>query len=213
MIRIMIVDDHEVVRLGLSTLLGKRPNLEVVAQASGAAESVEKARVHNPDVVIMDVRMPDGSGIEACREILAERPDARVIMLTSYADDEAVMAAVMAGASGYILKQIGSGDLIKAIETVAAGGNLLDPQITRKVLDQVKQMAQQQGVEASLTDQERNVLSLIGEGKTNREIAGVLYLSEKTVRNYVSNILQKLGFSNRAQAAAYAARRKVLGAN
>ena len=210
-IRIMVVDDHEVVRLGLVTLLGRQPGYQVVGEAAGAAEAVEKAKALLPDVVVMDVRMPDGSGIEACRLIRAERPQTRVIMLTSYADDEAVITAVMAGASGYVLKQVGSGDLLRAIETVRTGGTLLDPAVTLRVLERMR--AQAQGSTEPLTDQERNILGLIGEGMTNRDIAQRLFLSEGTVRNYVSSILAKLGLSNRAQAAAYAARRKLMGFN
>lgn len=208
-LRILIVDDHEVVRLELSSLLGRQPGYTVVGEAAGAAEAVTKARELQPDIVVMDVRMPDGSGIEACRQIRDELPETRVIMLTSYADDEAVITAVMAGASGYVLKQIGSSDLLRAIETVRSGGTLLDPSVTLRVLEKMRNAAH--STPEPLTEQERNILHLIGEGKTNREIAQVLYLSEKTVRNYVSNLLSKLGFSNRSQAAAYAARRKLLG--
>jgi DNA-binding NarL/FixJ family response regulator len=208
-VRILVVDDHEVVRLGLVTLLGRQPGYAVVGEAAGAVEAVEKARVYKPDIVVMDVRMPDGSGIEACRQIRAELPGIRVIMLTSYADDEAVITAVMAGASGYVLKQVGSGDLLRAIETVRTGGTLLDPQLTLKVLDRMR--AEANRAPEPLTEQERNILTLIGEGKTNKDIAHQLYLSEGTVRNYVSSILAKLGFTNRSQAAAYAARRKLMG--
>ncbi|HWI61144.1 MAG TPA: response regulator transcription factor [Symbiobacteriaceae bacterium] len=208
-VRIMVVDDHEVVRLGLVTLLGRQSGYQVVAEAAGAGEAVEKARVHKPDIIVMDVRMPDGSGIEACRQIRADLPATKVIMLTSYADDEAVITAVMAGASGYVLKQVGSGDLLRAIETVRAGGTLLDPQLTLKVLERMR--AEASRAPEPLTEQERNILTLIGEGKTNKDIAHQLYLSEGTVRNYVSSVLAKLGFSNRSQAAAYAARRKLMG--
>ncbi|HYF76500.1 MAG TPA: response regulator transcription factor [Symbiobacteriaceae bacterium] len=208
-IRMMVVDDHEVVRLGLVTLLGRQAGYEVVGEASGAVEAVEKARVHKPDIIVMDVRMPDGSGIEACRQIRADLPATKVIMLTSYADDEAVITAVMAGASGYVLKQVGSGDLLRAIETVRTGGTLLDPQLTLKVLERMR--AEAARAPEPLTEQERNILTLIGEGKTNKDIAHQLYLSEGTVRNYVSSVLGKLGFTNRTQAAAYAARRKLMG--
>jgi DNA-binding NarL/FixJ family response regulator len=208
-VRIMVVDDHEVVRLGLVSLLSRQPGYAVAGEAGGAREAVEKARALAPDIIIMDVRMPDGSGIEACRQIRAELPGTRVIMLTSYADDEAVITAVMAGASGYVLKQVGSGDLLRSIETVRAGGTLLDPALTMRVLERMRTAAQR-GPEP-LTEQERNILGLIGEGRTNREIAQALFLSEGTVRNYVSSILVKLGFTNRAQAAAYAAKQKLLG--
>jgi two-component system, NarL family, response regulator DevR len=208
-VRIMVVDDHEVVRLGLVSLLSRQSGYAVVGEAGGAVEAVERARALKPDIVIMDVRMPDGSGIEACRQIREELPGIRVIMLTSYADDEAVVTAVMAGASGYVLKQVGSGDLLRSIETVRAGGTMLDPIVTMKVLERMRTAAQR-GPEP-LTEQERNILGLIGQGKTNREIAQALFLSEGTVRNYVSGILLKLGFTNRAQAAAHAARQKLLG--
>jgi DNA-binding NarL/FixJ family response regulator len=208
-VRIMVVDDHEVVRLGLVSLLSRQPGYAVAGEAGGAREAVEKARALAPDIIIMDVRMPDGSGIEACRQIRAELPGTRVIMLTSYADDEAVITAVMAGASGYVLKQVGSGDLLRSIETVRAGGTLLDPALTMRVLERMRTAAQR-GPEP-LTEQERSILGLIGEGRTNREIAQALFLSEGTVRNYVSSILMKLGFTNRAQAAAYAAKQKLLG--
>lgn len=207
--RILVVDDHEVVRLGLVALLGRQPGYEVVGEASGAQEAVARAQALSPDIVVMDVRMPDGSGIEACREIRALLPATRVIMLTSYADDEAVITAVMSGASGYVLKQVGSGDLLRAIETVRAGGTLLDPALTRRVLERMRAQAQQ--APEPLTEQERNILHLIGEGKSNRDIAAALFLSEGTVRNYVSSILAKLGFTNRSQAAAYAARRRLMG--
>lgn len=208
-VRILVVDDHEVVRLGLVTLLGRQAGYQVVGEAAGAGESVEKARALKPDIVVMDVRMPDGSGIEACRQIRAELPGTKVIMLTSYADDEAVITAVMAGASGYVLKQVGSGDLLRAIETVRGGGTLLDPALTLRVLERMR--AEAARAPEPLTEQERNILTLIGEGKTNKDIAHQLYLSEGTVRNYVSSILAKLGFTNRSQAAAYAARRKLMG--
>jgi len=208
-VRIMVVDDHEVVRLGLVTLLARQAGYQVVGEAAGAAEAVEKAQVHKPDIVVMDVRMPDGSGIEACRQIRAELPATKVIMLTSYADDEAVITAVMAGASGYVLKQVGSGDLLRAIETVRGGGTLLDPTLTLKVLERMR--AEAARAPEPLTEQERNILTLIGEGKTNKDIAHQLFLSEGTVRNYVSSVLAKLGFTNRSQAAAYVARRKLMG--
>lgn len=211
-IRILIVDDHEVVRVGLTTMLDKHPGFAVVGQAGGAAESVSMAMALKPDVVVMDVRMPDGSGVEACRDILAVLPSTKVIMLTSYADDSAALASVMAGASGYVLKQVGTRELIKAIETVSQGGTLLDPAVAGRVLEELRGMAAHRDrSEESLTEQERKILAFIGEGKTNREIGLALYLSEKTVRNYVSIILHKLNLNNRAQAAAYSARRKALG--
>lgn len=211
MIRVMIVDDHEVVRIGLRSLLKRVPNLEVVSEAGSAEEAVET--VHRlakeggpPDVIVMDVRMPGGSGIDACRRIRADYPDVKVIMLTSYTDDEAIFASVMAGASGYVLKQVGSDDLVKAIHTVHAGGSLLDPNTTKRVLERMRQNDPFGDMPEPLTEQERRILGLIAQGNTNKEIAAVLYLSEKTVRNYVSNILAKLGLANRAEAAAFAVR-------
>ncbi|MFZ5828314.1 MAG: response regulator transcription factor [Bacillota bacterium] len=210
MLRILVVDDHEVVRLGLVTLLRRHPAFEVVGEAGCAREALELVERHHPDVVVMDVRMPEISGIEACREIVAAHSDVRVIMLTSYADDAAAVSAVMAGAAGFMLKQVSGPDLIRAIETVGQGGSLLDPMLASRVLSEMRAMAAQRDGETELTEQERNVLHLIGEGKTNREISATLFLSEKTVRNYVSNILQKMGFVNRSQIAAYAARKSAL---
>ncbi|MFS8614103.1 MAG: response regulator transcription factor [Limnochorda sp.] len=208
-IRILIVDDHEVVRIGLRSLLERIGQFEVVGEAASAQEAIELARSRKPDVVVMDIRMPDGSGIEACRAIRSENEAIKVIMLTSYTDDEAIFASVMAGASGYVLKQIGSHELVEAIRTVAAGGSLLDPSITGKVLERMRGMTREQQHE-KLTDQELRILRLIADGRTNKEIAEALYLSEKTVRNYVSSILSKLNLSNRAEAAAYAVRRHLL---
>jgi len=210
MLRVLVVDDHEVVRLGLVTLLKRHPAIEVVGEAGSAREALAMVERHQPDVVVMDVRMPEISGIEACREIVSAHSQVRVIMLTSYADDAAAVAAVMAGAAGFMLKQVSSSELIRAIETVGQGGSLLDPMLASRVLSAMRSQASQKGGENDLTDQERNVLQLIGEGKTNREIATTLFLSEKTVRNYVSNILQKMGFVNRSQIAAYAARKSAL---
>src|SRR5690554_1854870 len=209
-IRILIVDDHEVVRIGLRSLLERIGQFEVVGEAASAQEAIELTRSRKPDVVVMDIRMPDGSGIEACRAIRSESQDVKVIMLTSYTDDEAIFASVMAGASGYVLKQIGSHELVEAIRTVAAGGSLLDPSITGKVLERMRGMSRDQQHHEKLTDQELRILRLIADGRTNKEIAEALYLSEKTVRNYVSSILSKLNLSNRAEAAAYAVRRHLL---
>lgn len=211
MIRVMIVDDHEVVRIGLKSLLRRVEDIEVVGEAGSAEESVRKVEAlaaagTPPDVVIMDVRMPGGSGIDACRAIRARYPQIKVIMLTSYTDDEAVYASVMAGAAGYVLKQVGSDDLIKAIRTVHAGGALLDPSTTQRVLARMRNKDPLGDLPEPLTEQERRILQLIAEGKTNKEIAGEVFLSEKTVRNYVSNILAKLGLANRAEAAAFAVR-------
>jgi DNA-binding NarL/FixJ family response regulator len=202
----MIVDDHEVVRLGLRGLLERQPGWQVVAEAATADESVSRALEHRPDVVVMDIRLAGSSGIDACRRIIEESPETRVIMLTSYAEDDLLFDAIAAGAAGYVLKQIGSDELVRAIETVGRGEALLDPSLTRRVLARVREAARKEAFAAfsDLTEQELRVLALIAEGKTNREIAESLYLGEGTVRNYVSNILGKLGVSNRAEAAAYA---------
>jgi DNA-binding NarL/FixJ family response regulator len=202
----MVVDDHEVVRLGLRGLLERQPGWEVIAEAATAEEAVSRTAEYRPDVVIMDIRLAGSSGIEACRRIMSEAPDTRVIMLTSYAEDELLFDAIAAGAAGYVLKQIGSDELVRAIETVGRGEALLDPSLMRRVLARVREAARKEAFAAftDLTEQELRVLALIAEGKTNREIAESLYLGEGTVRNYVSNILGKLGVSNRAEAAAYA---------
>ncbi len=205
-LRILIVDDHEVVRLGLRALLDRHPGFTVVDEACTAREAIQKALLHRPDVVVMDIRMPGRSGIDACRDIVAQLPETRVIMLTSYAEDELLFDAIEAGACGYVLKQIGSDDLIRAIEAVGRGEALLDPSVTRRVLERVREAARKDEAAAfaELTEQELRVLALVAEGKTNREIAQALYLGEGTVRNYVSSILSKLGLTNRAEAAAYA---------
>ncbi|HEU5287531.1 MAG TPA: response regulator transcription factor [Candidatus Limnocylindria bacterium] len=208
-VRVMLVDDHEVVREGLRTLVGKNKGLIVVAEASTMAEAIETAGRAKPDVVIMDVRLPDGSGVEACRTIREARPETKVIMLTSYADDEALFASIVAGAAGYLLKQTRGQAVIDAITSVAQGRSLLDPDVTGKVLERVRRGRDEDDPAfASLTDQERKVLEQLAEGKTNREIGEVLFLSEKTVKNYVSRILDKLGLSRRAEAAAYMAKRR-----
>ena len=204
--RILLVDDHEVVRLGLRALLEHHAQFEVVGEASTAKEAYEQVgRVH-PDIVLMDIRLPGVSGIEACEEIIKTYPDTRVVMLTSFAEDEMLFSAIRAGASGYILKQIGGEDLIRALESVGRGEALLDPAVTQRVFQEVRRAVKEEEASAfaNLSQQERHVLSLVSEGKTNREIAKALFLGEGTVRNYVSSILSKLGVSNRAEAAAYA---------
>lgn len=205
MVRIMIVDDHEVVRFGLKNLLDRQADWEVVAEASTVAEAITNAKEYQPDVVVMDIRLSDGSGIDACRAIVSNHPYMKVIMLTSFAEDELLFNAISAGAVGYVLKQVGNDDLVRAIETVARGEALLDPSITGQVLAKLRQATR---VEAfvDLTDQELKVLSLIAKGNTNKEIATNLHLGEGTVRNYVSSIFGKLGLSNRAEATAYAVR-------
>ena len=206
MLRILIVDDHEVVRLGLSTLLSNHHGFTVVGEAATAREAVQKALLLRPEVVVMDVRLPGGSGIDACRKIVEQAPEVKVIMLTSYAEDEMLFDAISAGACGYVLKQIGSDDLIHAVEAVGRGEALLDPTLTQRVFARVREAARKEQEEAfiDLTDQEMRVLAHVVEGKTNREIAGAMFLGEGTVRNYVSSILRKLGLTNRAEAAAYA---------
>ena len=207
-LRVMIVDDHEVVREGLRSLLDRRDGMTVVAEAGTVAQAVERALREKPAVVIMDVRLPDGSGVEACRDIRAALPETRMIMLTSYADDEAIIASIMAGASAYLLKQTRGQQLVDAILAVARGESLLDPQVTRRVLEQVRGTSNAaKKDEPKLTDNEQKILLLIAEGKTNREIAADVFLSDKTVKNYVSSILSKLNLKRRSEAAAYIARK------
>jgi two-component system response regulator DevR len=212
-LRLLVVDDHEVVRQGLVSLLERREHFQVVAEAGTAAEAVEMTRKFEPDLVVMDVRLPDGSGIEACREIRAEFPGTRVVILTSYPDEEAVLSAIIAGASGYLLKQIRGRDLVSALESVGRGESLLDPAVTEKVLDRVRRIATGTYTDelAQLTQQEQKILLLVAEGKTNKEIAAEVFLSDKTVKNYVSSILSKLNLERRAQAAAFVARHRIKG--
>jgi DNA-binding NarL/FixJ family response regulator len=209
----MLVDDHEIVRQGLRSLLERREHVQVVAEAGTVAEAVEAGIRVRPDVIVMDVRLPDGTGIEACREIRSECPETRVLMLTSYADDDAVYAAIVAGAAGYLLKQTRGREVVSAIEAVARGESLLDPAVTSTVLARMRDMAAGKHHDklAELSDQERRILGLIAEGKTNREIAATVFLAEKTVKNYVSTILSKLGMERRAQAAAYLADQRARG--
>jgi len=209
-IRVLIVDDHEVVREGLRSLINRREGLTVVGEASSVETAVAEAERTQPDVVIMDVRLPDGTGVEACRDIREARPDTKVIMLTSYADEEAVFASIVAGASGYLLKQTRGQALADAITTVARGESLLDPAVTSKVMERVRNAgARRQDDELStLSEQEQKILALIAEGKTNKEIAAEIYLSDKTVKNYVSSILSKLNLRRRSEAAAFVARRQ-----
>ena len=204
--RIMLVDDHEVVRLGLKVLLEQSDHFEVVGEANNAKEAVEIAGQFRPDIVLMDIRLPGASGIEACEEITQLYPEVRVVMLTSYVEDEMLFSAIRAGASGYLLKQINSDDLIRSLESVRRGDALLDPLVTQRVFQEVRRAVKEEEASAFaiLSQQEKHVLILVSEGKTNREIAKSLFLGEGTVRNYVSSILSKLGASNRAEAAAYA---------
>ncbi len=208
-IKILLVDDHEVVRMGLRTLLERRENIAVVGEAGTVEEAVAAAARTEPDVIVMDIRLPDGSGVDACREIRDQRPETKVIMLTSYADDEAIYGSIMAGAAGYLLKQTRGQDLATAIGRVAAGESLLDPGITEKVLKRMRQLAEGESDDlAALTPQERKIIGFIAEGKTNKEIAEVVFLSDKTVKNYVSSILSKLNLRRRSEAAAFIAERR-----
>ena len=203
---IIIVDDHEVVRIGLKSLLEHHPQFEVIGEAGNAKEALEQVARLEPDIVLMDIRLPGSSGIEACEEITKTYNNIRVVMLTSYAEDEMLFSAIRAGASGYVLKQIGGDDLIRALESVGRGEALLDPAVTQRVFQEVRRAVKEEEASAfaNLSQQERHVLLLVSEGRTNREIAKALFLGEGTVRNYVSSILSKLGVSNRAEAAAYA---------
>lgn len=204
--RILLVDDHEVVRLGLKALLERHPQFDIIGEAASAREAIEQVANNHPDVVVMDIRLPGTSGIEACEEITSRFPETRVLMLTSYAEDEMLFSAIRAGASGYVLKQIGGEELVRALEAVARGEALLDPAVTQRVFQEVRRAVKEEEASAfaHLSQQEKHVLLLVSEGKTNREIAKALFLGEGTVRNYVSSILSKLGVSNRAEAAAYA---------
>jgi len=207
----MLVDDHEVVRLGLSSLFKQSDRIEVVAEAGSVAEAIAQAAQHHPDVVLMDLRLPDGTGLDACREILSARPSTRVLFLTSYSDEEAVVSTVLAGAAGYLLKEIGSKALIGAIELVHGGQSILDPKVTTAVLDRmstlVKAATSKRPNSDDLSPQESRILVLVVEGKTNKEIAKVMGLSDKTVKNYLSNAFQKLHVRRRSHAAAVFDRR------
>jgi two-component system, NarL family, response regulator DevR len=205
-IRVFLLDDHEIVRTGLRSLLESTEDLEVVGEAGTTAEALARIPALRPDVAILDVRLPDGSGVEVCREVRSQMPDTACIMLTSYADDEALFASIMAGSSGYVLKQVGGNSLVDDVRRVAAGESLLDPALTDRVLRRLREGPEEEPLLASLTGQERRILDLIAEGKTNRQIAEDMFLAEKTVKNYVSNLLTKLGMERRTQAASYATR-------
>lgn len=204
--RILLVDDHDIVRLGLMTLLNDQPDMEVVGEASTAGEGVHQAETLNPEVVLMDIRLPGEGGIEACRQITAQFPACKVVMLTSFADDELVVRAIRAGAVGYVLKQVGNEELLRAIRVAARGEALLDPSTTARLLGRVREAERKADEDAfrEITDREMDVLIHLAKGKTNAEIAKLLNLSEKTVGNYVSNMLEKLHFTNRIELAAYA---------
>jgi DNA-binding NarL/FixJ family response regulator len=205
-IRVFLLDDHEVVRRGLRDLL-ESADFEVVGEAGTAEQAIARIPALRPDVCVLDARLPDGSGIDVCRDVRSVDPTIRALILTSYDDDEALFAAIMAGAAGYVLKQVGGDDLIEAIRHVAAGRSLLDPAVTARVLDRMRTGASDQPEElAALTDQERKILALIAEGLTNRQIGERMFLAEKTVKNYVSSLLSKLGLERRTQAAVLASK-------
>ncbi|HEX6077960.1 MAG TPA: response regulator transcription factor [Micromonosporaceae bacterium] len=206
MIRVYLLDDHEVVRRGLRDLLEREGDIEVVGESASAEEAARRIPALRPQVAVLDARLPDGSGIDVCRDVRSVDPSIRALILTSYEDDEALFAAIMAGASGYVLKQVRGNDLVEAVRTVAAGQSLLDPAITQRVLDRIRRGPDQPAELAALTEQERRILELIAEGLTNRQIAGRMFLAEKTVKNYVSSLLSKLGLERRTQAAVLAAR-------
>jgi two-component system response regulator DevR len=210
-LRILLVDDHEVVRVGVRALIERQPGMEVVGEATTVREAVAQAKQLVPDVVVLDIRLPGGNGLEACQQIKNHRPETRIIILTSFPDDEVLFDAIACGADGYVLKRIGSDELIRALEKVGRGESLLDPSLTDRVFAKMREVRRQERAHAfaDLSAQEMHILASIAEGQTNREIAVVVYLSEKTVRNYVSGILRKLNLTSRAQAAAYAARHRI----
>jgi two-component system, NarL family, response regulator DevR len=205
-IRVFLMDDHEIVRRGLADLIGLERDMEVVGEAGSTKDALIRIPAAKPDVAVLDVRLPDGSGVEVCRDIRSSMPEVHCLMLTSYADDEALFDAIMAGASGYVLKEIRGNDLIDAIRQVAGGKSLLDPQATQRVLDRLRNGEKHDDRLDVLSDQERRILDLIGEGMTNRQIGEAMHLAEKTVKNYVSSLLAKLGMERRTQAAAFVAR-------
>jgi DNA-binding NarL/FixJ family response regulator len=205
-LKVVLVDDHEVVRAGLKGLIDSQDDMTVVGEAGTAEEGVRRVGYDEPDVVVLDVRLPDASGIEACREIRSRFPDVRVLMLTSFADEEALMAAILAGASGYVLKRVKMEELMTDIRRVGAGESLLDPEMTDRLFRRLREGPNDDPLLSRLTHQERTIVEHIAEGKTNRQIAEEMFLAEKTVKNYVSNLLAKMGMSRRSEAAAYVAR-------
>jgi two-component system response regulator DevR len=204
--RVFLLDDHEVVRRGLKELFEAEDDLEVVGEAGTAVEAMSRVPSARPDVAVLDVRLPDGDGVEVCRDLRSAMPELKCLMLTSFADDEALFSAILAGASGYVLKQVKGSDLVSAVRRVATGGSLLDPALTSQVMNRLRGEQAEDERLSRLTSQERNILHLIADGKTNRQIADELFLAEKTVKNYVSNLLSKMGFARRTEAAVYAAR-------
>ena len=208
-IRVFLMDDHEIVRRGLADLIGLERDMEVVGEAGSTADALHRIPAARPNVAVLDVRLPDGSGVEVCREVRSSMPEVHCLMLTSYADDEALFDAIMAGASGYVLKEIRGNDLIDAIRQVASGKSLLDPMATQRVLERLRNGEKHDSRLDALSDQEKRILDLIGDGLTNRQIGEQMHLAEKTVKNYVSSLLAKLGMERRTQAAAYVARMSV----
>jgi DNA-binding NarL/FixJ family response regulator len=206
MIRVFLLDDHEVVRRGLADLLQAEGDIEVVGESGSAVEATHRIPAHRPDVMILDARLPDGNGIDVCRDVRAVDPTIKGLILTSYEDDEALFAAIMAGAAGYVLKQIRGTDLVDAVRRVAAGQSLLDPAVTAQVLERIRTGIEEPKELKALTDQERRILEYIAEGLTNHEIAQRMFLADKTVKNYVSSVLAKLGLERRTQAAVLATR-------
>ncbi|MFQ5523122.1 MAG: response regulator [Acidimicrobiia bacterium] len=205
-LRILLVDDHEVVRQGIKALIDSQEDMEVVGEAATAEDGIRRVGYDDPDVVVLDVRLPDASGVEACREIRSRFPDVKVLMLTSFADEEALMSAILAGAAGYVLKRVKGTELIEDIRRVGTGASLLDPEMTQRLFDRLRSGPRSDPLLARLSDQEREIVFRIAEGKTNRQIAEEMFLAEKTVKNYVSNLLTKLGMSRRSEVAAYVAR-------
>jgi len=205
-IRVFLLDDHEVVRRGVRDLLEAEDDIEVVGEAGSVEEAVGRIIAIGPDVAVLDVQLGDGSGVEVCRDVRSARPELACIMLTSFADDEALFEAIMAGAAGFVLKQIKGSDLIDAVRRVAAGESLLDPRMTARVLERIRRGPEEDERLKDLTPQEARILSLLADGMTNRQIADEMFLAEKTVKNYVSNLLSKMGMSRRTEAAVYAAR-------
>jgi len=205
-VRVFLLDDHEVVRRGVRDLLEAEDDFIVVGEASTAEEARHRIPATSPDVAVLDVRLPDGSGVEVCRDVRSVRPDLACIMLTSFSDDEALFEAIMAGAAGYVLKQVSGSNLIDAVRRVGAGESLLDPKVTARVLERLRKGPDEDERLKGITDQERRILNFLADGKTNRQIAEEMFLAEKTVKNYVSNLLSKMGMSRRTEAAVYAAR-------
>jgi two-component system, NarL family, response regulator DevR len=206
MIRVFLVDDHEIVRRGVRELLEAEDDIEVVGEAGSVEQAVHRVPVSSADVAVLDVQLPDGTGIEVCRDLRSAQPELRCIMLTSFADDEAMMNSVVAGASGYLLKQVRGADIVDAVRRVAAGESLLDPLVTARVVERLRRGPEEDERLKGLTGQERKILNLLADGLTNRQIGDELFLAEKTVKNYVSNLLAKMGMSRRTEAAVYAAR-------